>query len=53
MLAAGVLVMLVAALAYLLLPRLGLVPYAFTCLGTLIVSLTLGLLQAFRYLRRL
>jgi len=53
MLAAGVVVMLVSAGVFLLLPRLGLVPYALTCLGTVVVSLTLGLIRSIRYLRRL
>ena len=36
-----------------LFPRLGLVPYALTCLGALVVGLGVGGVQTFRYLRRL
>jgi uncharacterized membrane protein len=53
MLAAGALLMLVAAGVYLLLPRVGFVTYALTCLGTLVVALAVGFVRAWRYLRRL
>jgi Na+/H+ antiporter NhaC len=45
--------MLVAAGVYGLFPGMTLVPYALTCLATLAVALTVGLVRTFRYLRRL
>ena len=53
LMAAAALLMAVAAAGYIVFPRLGLVPYALTCLGTLVGALAVGLIRTFRYLRRL
>jgi hypothetical protein len=53
MLAAAALLMIVAWAGYALFPRLGLAPYALTCLGALVVGFGTGGFQVFRYLRRL
>jgi hypothetical protein len=43
----------VAAGTYLLLPRLGLAPYALTCLAALVLGTAVTIVQTIRYLRRL
>ena len=53
LMAVAVLLMVVATVGYVFLPRLGFVAYALTCLAAVVVGLAVALVPLLRYLRKL
>jgi len=53
MLAAAVVFVVAAVATYFLFPKLGIGPYALTCLAVFVVGLAVGMVQSFRHISRL